>query len=74
MSIKSFFLKKMIASKMKNVPQAQQDQMIGMIEKNPELFKKIAEEIQEKVKGGKDQMAATMEVAQKYQDQLKGLM
>ncbi len=59
---------------MPDVPEADQEKMIGVIEKNPELFKKIAEEIQEKIKGGKDQMTAAMEVARKYQNDLKGIM
>lgn len=72
--MKSFFLKKMLKSKMPDIPEDQQDKMIGMIEKNPELFKKIAEEIQEKTKNGKDQMTAAMEIAQKYQNDLKGMV
>ncbi len=74
MSLKSFLLKKMLKSKMKDVPQEQQDKVFAAIEKNPQLFEKIATEVQEKMKGGKDQMAATMEVMQKYQNELKGIM
>lgn len=75
MSLKTFFLRKMLASKMKGVPQAEQDKIFDMIEKNPDLFQKIGTEVQEKMqKEGKDQMAAAMEVMQKHQDQLKGLM
>lgn len=61
-------------SKMKDVPSEEQDKMIALIEKNPELFQKIALEVQEKMKGGKDQMAATMEVMQKYQSELQSIM
>jgi len=39
---------------------------------NPELFGKIAKEIQEKIKNGEDQMTASMEVMGKYQNELKG--
>ncbi len=67
-------MKKMLASKLKGVPQDQQDKIFNAIENNPDLFQKIALEVQEKVKGGKDQMAASMEVMQKYQDELKGVM
>lgn len=56
---------------MKGVPESEQDKMIELIEKNPELFEKIGKEVQEKVRQGKDQMAASMEVMQKYQDELK---
>jgi len=61
----------MLRSKMKGVPESEQDKMIELIEKNPELFEKIGKEVQEKVRQGKDQMAASMEVMQKYQDELK---
>lgn len=69
--LKEFFLKKMVASQLKNMPQDQQDKIMGLIEKNPDLFMKIAKETQEKVKGGKDQMLAMMEVSKKYQAELK---
>lgn len=72
--LKEFFVKQLIKRQMKGVPPEQQAQLIGMVEKNPELFMNIASEVQEKVKGGADQMVATMEVVQKYQDQLKKLV
>jgi len=72
--IKNFFMRKLIESKMKDVPAEQRDQIISMMEKNPEFFEKIAKEVQGKVAGGKEQMAATMEVMQKYQNELKGLV
>lgn len=56
---------------MKGVPEAQQDQIIAAVEKNPELFQKIALETQERIKGGEDQMTAAMAVMQKYQAELK---
>ncbi len=64
-------MKKMLKSQMKGVPEAQQDQIIAAVEKNPELFQKIALETQERIKGGEDQMAAAMAVMQKYQAELK---
>lgn len=67
-------MRKMLASKMKDVPQAEQDKLFNLIEKNPELFQKIALEVQEEMKKGKDQMAATMEIAKKYEADLKGLL
>ncbi len=67
----NFLLKKMLRTQ--GVPESQIDMFINMIEKNPELFKKIAEEIQEKVKGGMNQTAAGMEVMKKYEAELKKL-
>jgi len=75
MSLKTFFLKKMLASKMKGVPEAEQEKIFNMIEKNPDLFQKIGAEVQEKMKlEGKDQMTAAMEVMKKHKDKLQGLM
>lgn len=75
MSLKTFLLKKMLSSQLKGVPQAEQDKIFAMIEKNPDLFTKIGTEVQEKMKReNKDQMAAAMEVMQKYKSELQGLM
>jgi hypothetical protein len=67
----NFLLKKMLRTQ--GVPEAQIDLVISMMEKNPELFKKIAEEIQVKIKEGKDQQSASLEVMQKYEKELKKL-
>lgn len=72
--LKNLLLKKMLQSKMKDVPVEQQEKILGAIEKNPQLFQNIAMEVQEKIKGGADQMTATMEVMQKYQSELKDIM
>jgi len=67
---KNFLMKQLMKSKMKDVPEEQQEKMFAAIEKNPELFAKMGEKIQEKMKGGKDQMTAAMEVAQEFQKEL----
>jgi hypothetical protein len=64
-------LKAMLGSKLKNVPEAQQDMIFDLIEKNPDLFKEIAEEIQAGVSAGKDQMAVTMEVMERYKPKIE---
>ena len=68
---KDFLMRKMLKSQ--GVPEAQIDQALLMINKNPELFKKIADEIQIKSSAGGDKMAATMAVMKKYESELKGL-
>lgn len=67
-------MKKMLESKMKDVPKGEQEKILSLIEKNPELFQKMAEEIQEEMKKGTGQMEAAIKIAQKYQDDLKGLI
>lgn len=68
----SFLMKKML--KAQGVPEAQVDMLLAMMEKNPELFKRIAEEVQEKIKAGLSQIDAGMEVMKKYESELKKLV
>ncbi|MEI6843395.1 MAG: hypothetical protein WCK48_02725 [bacterium] len=74
MSIKNFLMRKMLSNQMKGVPQAEQDKVFAMLEKDPELFQKIGLEVQEEMKKGKDQMSATMEVVKRYEVDLKKLV
>lgn len=75
MGIQNFLLKQVAKQKLKDMPEAQRDQMLAMVEKNPELFKKIGEEIERRTKkGGEPQMKATMEVMKKYREELQALM
>jgi len=60
--------------KAKGVPEGQIDMFVGMMEKNPELFQKLALEAREKVKSGMDQTKASMEVMKKYEEELKKLV
>ena len=64
-------MKKLMQSKMKDVPQAEQDKIFAIMEKNPELLMKIATEAQEKIKSGMSQTDAMMMVAKKYENELK---
>lgn len=57
------------------VSEEEQEQLLNMVEKNPDLFQKIAGEAQQKMKEeNKDQMTAMMEVIQKYQSELQDAM
>ncbi len=59
---------------MKDVPADQREMIIGLVEKNPDLFQTIAKEVESEMANGKDQMAATMAVMQRYQTELQALM
>lgn len=60
---------------MKDVPEEQREQIMMLVKKDPELFKKIGEEVDRRVKkGGEPQMKATMEVMKKYRSELATLM
>ena len=69
----NFLMKKLLQSKMKDVPAEDQEKIFAMLEKNPGLFQKIAEESQEEMKKGKSQMDAVMSVMKKYEEDLKKL-
>jgi hypothetical protein len=73
MGIKEFFMKKMLSSQMKGVSQEDQNKVFNMLEKNPELFQKIAIEVQEEMKKGINQMQATMTVVKRHEAELKKL-
>lgn len=75
MGVKDFLLKKVMESKLKDVPEAQREQIMALVTKNPDLFKKIGEEIDRRVKkGGEPQMKATMDVMKKYKEEISKLM
>jgi hypothetical protein len=67
----NFLMKRMLKSQ--GVPKDQVESVMKIVNKNPELFKKIAEETQVLISQGKDQMSATMEVMAKYKDELQKL-
>jgi hypothetical protein len=71
---KDLLLKKMLKSQLKGMPEAEQNMIIGAVEKNPKLFEDIAKEAQEKIKGGMDQQTATMQVMMSHQKELQELM
>jgi hypothetical protein len=75
MGVQDFFLRQMMKSKLKDVPEAQREQIMQLVTKDPELFKKIGEEVDRRVKkGGEPQMKATMEVMKKYRAEIQQLM
>jgi hypothetical protein len=74
MGIKDFFVKQMLKSKMKGVPEAQQQQMLELVEKNPDFFKKVGDLVDQKKKQGKTEMEATFEVMREHQAEFQKLM
>lgn len=72
--IKEFLMKKMMQRQLKDVPEAQREQIMAMMEKDPKLFGQIAKEIKTEMKTGKDQTAAAMIVMPRYQKELQALM
>lgn len=72
--IQNFFMKQVLKHKLKNVPEAQRDMVMGMMEKNPDFFKKIGEEIEKRKKSGQSEMEATMTVMREHQADFINMM
>ncbi len=68
--LKKFLMKQAMKSQLKDVPQAEQDMLLDMVEKNPAFFENLAKEMQEGLKSGKDQQAVMMELMGKYRDDI----
>ncbi len=74
MGMQDFLLKQAMKWKLKDMPAGQQEQIMALVQKNPDLFKKIGEEVDRRVKkGGENQMKATVEVLKKYRSELQAL-
>jgi hypothetical protein len=67
-------MRKLLQSKLGSLPKEEQDKIIKVVTKNPELFQEIAMKIKTKMDSGMDQMKATMSVMEEYKDQVQKLM
>ena len=71
-----FILKKLLGSKLKaaGMSDAQIDQLIAVIEKNPDFFKKIQDQVEAKKKQGIPEQAAMMTVMREHQGELQKIL
>ncbi len=67
-------MKQMLTRQLKGVPESQQDQIIALVEQNPDFFNSIATEVEALTKQGKSQQVAVLEVMRKRQGELQKLM
>jgi hypothetical protein len=74
MGIRDFFVKQAVKHGTKDLPKEQQELLQKAVDKNPELFGKIAKEIDELKKQGKPEMYAALDVMKKYQKELQEAM
>jgi head-tail adaptor len=73
--LKQAAIRKMVQSQMKDVPADQQQMIMELVEKKPELFQQMAKEMQAELKAnGNNQMAAAMKVLPKYQQEIAAVM
>ena len=59
--------------KRKGVPESQIDMILAIMERDPELFDRIAKEIKVMTKSGMSEEMASQRVMQKYQNELRQL-
>lgn len=71
-----FILKKLLGSKLKDAGMTddQIDQLLEVIEKNPDFFKRIQDEIEAKKKSGIGEQVAMMTVMREHQGELQSLL
>ena len=74
MGIKDYFVRKMVEQKMKEVPKEDQDKIVKLMQDHPELFQKIALEVQGQISQGKSQMDAMMHVMKNHESELKDIL
>jgi len=56
------------------LPKDKQDKIVNAVVKNPEFFKKMAEEMQSEMKSGLSQMEVAQKLAGKYQGEIKKIL
>lgn len=73
-NLKNKALSALMERQMKDLPKEQQELIMNLIKNNPELFQKIAKEVEDLKKKGINEMYAGMQVMKKYQSELAKLV
>ncbi len=71
---KELLLRKLIESKLGNMPKEERERLIRIVTEHPALFQKIAMKIKQQTDSGKDQQAATLSVMREYEGQIRKIM
>ncbi|MDE1874470.1 MAG: hypothetical protein KGI79_00360 [Patescibacteria group bacterium] len=71
---KRFLIKQAMKSQLKDVPAAEQEALLDLVERNPVFFETLAKELQESLASGKDQQAIMTELMSKHRDELVKIM
>ncbi len=71
---KDFLTKQLLKKQLKGVSPEEQEKIMTLINRDPDFFKRIGDEIQTEVKNGKGQMEATMHVMKHHKDHLAKLI
>ena len=57
-----------------NIPPEEQERIIGIINRHPEIFVKVGKSIQEKIAAGKNQTEAAQEAMQEHRAELETVL
>ncbi len=71
--LKQFLMKQLIKSQLSKLPKEAQDMIMGIMEKNPDLLMKMAEDVQKAKAEGKSDQDAFLAIGAKYKDELAAL-
>ncbi len=69
--IKEFFIRRMLESQLKHMPQDQREKIVQMFSRNPDFFETLAHELQEELKRGRNQADAIQEIMLRHRDELQ---
>ena len=71
---KEFLMRKLIQSKLGNMPKDDQERILRIVTKNPALFQTIAVKIKGLMDSGKSQNDASIAVMREHQSEIQKLM
>ncbi|MDP3958051.1 MAG: hypothetical protein Q8Q36_01140 [bacterium] len=71
---KEFFLKKLLESKLKALPESEREKLMKAMLAHPEFFAKVAGEIKEKMAEGYSETDAAREVMEAHRDEFQKLL
>jgi hypothetical protein len=66
-----FIARKLMERQLKGMPEEQRNLIMAMFEKNPDFFKKMSAEIEEKTKAGKTEQQASLEVMMSHRQEMQ---
>lgn len=70
----NFFIKQMLAKQMANMPAEQKEKVMKAFDENPDFFKKLIQDITDRLKKGESQQAAIMSVLATHKTELQKIL
>ena len=71
MGLKRFITSQVLKRKLKHLPASQRAVLQTLLDKHPDIFERIAKDIEAKKKAGMDESLASVAVMRKYEPQLR---